>query len=456
MDFCRAAVLAAPTPRYVVASPGKSRSGETSMKRIIGVTSVLFSVTALLVFSCPLVLASIFGAVRGVVHDPQHRPIAGAHVMLKADNSDWSQSQESGENGEIAFTSVPIGSYTVTVTAPGFADMHLAALVRSDTAPVLHFELAVASAKETVLVSGIPVEATTDTVTPTTMVNRLDIQQTPGADRTNGMEMITDYVPSAYVTHDMLHMRGGHQVNWLIDGVPIPNTNIANNLGPQIDPKDIDYLEVQRGSYDADYGDRTYGVFNIVPRTVSSVIANANLVSHCRQFLPDQRPDQFRRPHAAVRLLRQLERKSKQYGLQTPIGQVVHDAVNGYGGFASFLFNPTPRTSSAGHFAAPRLLPDPPSTPTRIRPGIRLVRESRSAEQRAARNRTRACRLVNIFVRCSYVPAPTHDLRSRRSTTTTAEITCRDANDYPDRQHRKPGSTYAGGQGQLRPLTTKK
>jgi len=71
------------------------------------------------------------------------------------------------------------------------------------------------------------------------------------------MEMITDYVPAAYVTHDMLHMRGGHQVDWLIDGVPIPNTNIANNLGPQIDPKDIDYLEVQRGSYDADYGDRT-------------------------------------------------------------------------------------------------------------------------------------------------------------------------------------------------------
>jgi hypothetical protein len=69
------------------------------------------------------------------------------------------------------------------------------------------------------------------------------------------------------VTHDMLHMRGGHQVEWLIDGVPIPNTNIANNLGPQIDPKDIDYLEVQRGSYDADYGDRTYGIFNVVPRT---------------------------------------------------------------------------------------------------------------------------------------------------------------------------------------------
>ena len=30
------------------------------------------------------------------------------------------------------------------------------------------------------------------------------------------------------------------------------------------------------------------------------------------------------------------------YGLQTPIAQVFHDAENGYGGFASFIFNPDP------------------------------------------------------------------------------------------------------------------
>ena len=66
--------------------------------------------------------------------------------------------------------------------------------------------------------------------------------------------MITDYTPGAYVTHDQLHIRGGHQTSWLIDGVPVPNTNIASNLGAQFDPKDIDYLEIQRGSYSAAYG----------------------------------------------------------------------------------------------------------------------------------------------------------------------------------------------------------
>ena len=35
-------------------------------------------------------MASVFGNVRGIVHDPQHRPIQHAHITLKAQTSDWS------------------------------------------------------------------------------------------------------------------------------------------------------------------------------------------------------------------------------------------------------------------------------------------------------------------------------------------------------------------------------
>jgi len=77
-------------------------------------------------------------------------------------------------------------------------------------------------------------------------VSRQQIAQTPGASRTNSLALITDYVPGSYVTHNQLHIRGGHQVTWLVDGVPVANTNIADTVGPQFDPKDIDYLEVQR------------------------------------------------------------------------------------------------------------------------------------------------------------------------------------------------------------------
>ena len=260
-------------------------------------------------------------------------------MTLKAQTSDWSQSQDSNSSGEFEFQSVPIGTYTVTVSSQGFLDTRQDVILTSGTSPVVHVQLAVAGGKENVVVSGTPVEATMDTVTPTTLLNRKDIQQTPGADRTNGAEMITDYVPATYVAHDMLHMNGGHQVLWLIDGVSIPNTNIAANLGPQIDPKDIDYLEVLQGSYDASYGDRTYGMFNIAPRTGFERDRECDLVVTAGNFY--QTDDQISCGGHTQRFAyyASLNGNRSNYGLQTPIPQVYNDAENGYGGFVSFIYN---------------------------------------------------------------------------------------------------------------------
>ena len=204
--------------------------------------------------------ATIFGSVRGIVHDPQHRPVQGATVTLRAANSDFSMTANTDENGSFTFNAVPIGEYSVTAVAPAFRQAMENVVVQSGTEPVVHLALNVAGAKETVNVSGAPEILPTDSATPTTIVDRLDVERTPGADRSNSMAMITNYVPGSYVTHDQLHIRGGHQTSWLVDGVPVPNTNIASNLGPQFDPKDIDYMEVNRGSYSAEFGDRTYGV----------------------------------------------------------------------------------------------------------------------------------------------------------------------------------------------------
>src|SRR5258708_1441312 len=228
--------------------------------------------------------AEIFGTVHGIVHDPQHRPIQDATVDLKAQQSDWVQHQKTNDNGEFEFSAVPLGEYTVTVSIANFQTAAQSVVVASGSSPVLHFGMELAGISEKTVVTGEPVSATLDSVTPTTLLNRQDIQDTPGADRSNSLAMITDYVPGAYFTHDQLHVRGGHQVSWLVDGVPVPNTNIASNVGPQFDPKDVDYFEVQRGSYDADYGDRTYGVFNVVPRTGFERDSECDLVTSFGNF----------------------------------------------------------------------------------------------------------------------------------------------------------------------------
>jgi hypothetical protein len=301
---------------------------------------VCFLLFVSLLVSAHSARATIFGSVRGIVHDPQHRPVAGASVLLKSATSEWSQQTQTDQDGAFAFAAVPLGDYIVSAKASGFTSLQQSFTLASDTSSILHLQLALATVNEKVVVSALEGGATLDSVTPTTLVDRTDIAQTPGADRSNALQMITDYVPAAYVTHDMLHMRGGHQVEWLIDGVPIPNTNIAANLGPVIDPKDIDYLEVQRGSYDADYGDRTYGIFNIVPRTGFERDKECDLVTSLGNFY--QTNDQISCGGHAKRFAYyvSLNGNRSDYGLQTPIAQVFHDAENGYGGFASFIFNP--------------------------------------------------------------------------------------------------------------------
>jgi hypothetical protein len=303
---------------------------------------VVFILCVIVICSKPA-RAEIFGNVHGIVHDPQHRPIQGATVDLKAQRSDWVQHQMTNESGEFDFSAVPLGEYTVSVTITNFQTTAQSLTVASGSSSVLHFQLSLSSVTEKTVVTGEPVSATLDSVTPTTLLNREDVQETPGASRSNSLAVITDFVPGAYITHDQLHIRGGHQVSWMVDGVPVPNTNIASNVGPQFDPKDVDYFEVQRGSYDADYGDRTYGVFNVVPRTGFEHDKECELnMSFGTSY---QTNDQISCGGHSQRFAYygSLNGNRSNLGLQPPTPEVIHDAENGLGGFASLMFNMDPK-----------------------------------------------------------------------------------------------------------------
>jgi hypothetical protein len=289
-----------------------------------------------------IAMAGDYGAVRGIVHDPQHRPIQDAMVMLKAKSSEWSKSVTTDSAGEFQFNAVGLGEYSVSVASKGFTQISEDVIVTSGSMPVVHFQLQLASARETVVVSGTPAVAPTDSSTPTTMVSRLEIERTPGADRTNSLAMITNYVPGAYVTHDQLHIRGGHQTTWLVDGIPVPNTNIASNIGPQFDPKDIDYLEADRGSYSAQFGDRTYGVFNVVPRTGFERNNEGEVVLSAGNFYQTNDSLSFGSHTERFAYYASVNGNRSALGLQPPIPQVVHDAANGYGGFGSLIYNVDP------------------------------------------------------------------------------------------------------------------
>lgn len=299
---------------------------------------------AVFVFSCVTQSrASAFGDVRGIVFDPQHHAIARASIRLHSRSSDFSQTMQSNASGEFLFRAIPIGEYTLTIESVGFNSLEQPVTVISSNAPVLHFYLAIAPVSQHVEVVASDATTGTDSPTPTTLVSREEISRAPGASRTNSLAFITNYVPGSYVTHNQLHVRGGHQVTWLIDGVPVPNTNIADTVGAQFDPKDIDYLEVQRGSYSSEFGDRTYGVFNVVPRSGFERNHEAQLLLSFGNF--SQTNDQlgFAGHTKRFAYYTSLNGNRSDYGLATPTASVLHDRSNGFGGFASLIFNPNTR-----------------------------------------------------------------------------------------------------------------
>src|SRR4029077_19427042 len=93
---------------------------------------------------------STVATVKGVFHDPQHRPVPGAVVTLSARQADWTQTATTDAGGAFQIAAVPVGYYTATVVLQGFAPARQTVTVISGTAPLLHFQLDLAPVSETV------------------------------------------------------------------------------------------------------------------------------------------------------------------------------------------------------------------------------------------------------------------------------------------------------------------
>ena len=135
---------------------------------------------AALLWYAPLYAADV-GSVRGVVHDQQHHPLARARVMLKAATSQWSQSAVTDARGEFSFMTVPLGDYVLSVSDTDFTPTAQAVSVASGSSPIAHVQLAKGSELDTLTVTASPETTVLTTATPTTVVNRLDIERAPGA-----------------------------------------------------------------------------------------------------------------------------------------------------------------------------------------------------------------------------------------------------------------------------------
>jgi outer membrane receptor protein involved in Fe transport len=296
---------------------------------------------ALVGVTLPQSAAAQEAQLRGVVHDSTHRPIAYAQVMLENVQSQDRLTVASDASGAFQMRNLPAGEYRVRVEAAGFTPAEQTLEIAVGSARVLHFELAVGGAREEVHVTDRALQADATSATTQTTITRAQIESFAGADQTNSLRLITEFVPGSYVVHDQLHVRGGHQVTWALDGVPLPNTNIASNVGPQFDPKDIDSLDAQTSGYSAGFGDRTYGIFNVATRTGFERDRQGELVTSFGTY--NATNDQLSLGDHSERFAWYASANGNRtgYGLEPPTQYNPHNLGDGGGGFLSLLFNRT-------------------------------------------------------------------------------------------------------------------
>ncbi|HMK28261.1 MAG TPA: carboxypeptidase regulatory-like domain-containing protein [Terriglobales bacterium] len=245
-------------------------------------TALLF-----LFFACvPAFTQSNYSVLRGIVTDPQQRPLPSATVQISSVSTGAQREGTTNEQGFFEISGLQPGDYLMKVDAPGFAALGQIVSLEVGQQSTLDVSLNLATTKESVEVAArVDVLRATD-ASVGEVIDPRSVRELP----LNG-RMLIDLVltvPGAHESHgaqagDMnpLYWRpgqrsavsiGGNRPNanyFLLDGATNtdPTFNTVN-LSPS--PDAVQEFKVETGSYSADMGGAGGGQVNIVTRSGTS------------------------------------------------------------------------------------------------------------------------------------------------------------------------------------------
>lgn len=230
-----------------------------------------------LAFVALLVLCTTFaaaqettGGIQGVVTDPTGAVVPNATVEISGGPLPRPITLQTDSNGQFLQQQLPVGMYTVTVTAPGFSTVR-----KTDTPVVLgratrvDFRLEVGKVTESVVVSAEAVLV--DTTSSSSAIN---------VDKT-----FFDLIPKGRSFYDLINIApgarnedkaGGFQVDgasgsenvFYLDGMEVTNIQTGVLSGQNRVPVEmVQQVQVKNGVMDAQYGGAMGGVINAVVRS---------------------------------------------------------------------------------------------------------------------------------------------------------------------------------------------
>ena len=171
------------------------------------------------------------GGINGTVTDQSGAVVPSATVEAMQTSTSVSHKTVSSSAGEYSFQELPLGTYKVTVIAPGFKTAVISSVpVTAGTIYTLPVKLGVESTGETVEVDAAALTLDTTSVTQIAEVGGEELQSTPlnGRDFTQLVVLTPGFSNSGAGGYGSLNGTRANQINWQIDG--IDNNDLWHNI----------------------------------------------------------------------------------------------------------------------------------------------------------------------------------------------------------------------------------
>ena len=225
-------------------------------------------ITLLLVSVIPL-LAGSTGKIRGRIIDTEsQQPLVGVNIYL----SGTAIGTASNEEGSYLIINVPAATYTVVISYVGYKTVKMNdVVINADRTTILDFNMNVAAVEgeEVIVEAKRPVIVKDQTATTTTVesatINNMPVNNI--TDVLSTMAGVLEQHGGNYIVGGGYHFRGGRagEITYLVDGFVVEDA-LYGDMGLDISRNAISEISMITGAFNAEYGEATSGVINIVTK----------------------------------------------------------------------------------------------------------------------------------------------------------------------------------------------
>ena len=241
-------------------------------------------------------ISQVNGTISGVITDPTGSPIARASVVATGADTGFERQSQSNERGEYQVPLLPLGTYQITVDAPGFAHYtQTGIIVRIDAASQANVALQLGSSAQSVTVQSDASVLNTSTFNVGGTMNERSLANMPITSR-NTFNLAL-FAPGFNGTADnefgnpTFAFGGMQRRGFIVDGVDNTQRGGPGRLGI-FSPEDIQEVKVIANTMDSEYGRTVGGIVSMITKAGTNNVDGEVLVL-------ERRPGLIARPSLA-------------------------------------------------------------------------------------------------------------------------------------------------------------